>query len=212
MLGTFLLTHQLIDFVESAREFLQQADSGFDALCTQTEFFDQTNRTTTTTSQCTPSFRATAGRCTLAHRDFPVVTVAVEQRLQGFQVVWQTTNDLFFFQTIGHADLNGSVERQLAAVNLLQRLVGFDQYVVVLEQLRAEAAASFFDTFGQLDFLTTCQQRDLAHLRQVHSNRVVRPSFRLIERNQFVRAVQLDFAFGRIGNADRVVVFAVVDW
>ena len=46
-------------------------------------------------------------------------------------------------------------------------------YIITFEQLGAEAAAGELDLFGQVDFLSPREQRDLAHLRQVHADRIV---------------------------------------
>ena len=87
----------------------------------------------------------------------------------------QAADDLFFLEPIGDRDLNGSVKGKLAAIDLLQRLVGFDQHKVVFQQLGAETTTSFFDPFGQLDLLLVESAGDLAHLGQVHANRIVGP-------------------------------------
>ena len=69
--------------------------------------------------------------------------------------------------------LDGAVERQVAGVDALERLDDLAQGVVALQHLAAEAAAGDLDLLGQGDFLLAVEQRDLAHLGEVHAHRVV---------------------------------------
>ena len=61
------------------------------------------------------------------------MTIAFEQCLQRSQIVGQSANDLVFFKAIGHRNLNGPIKWQLSAIDFLERLVGFDQNVVVFQ-------------------------------------------------------------------------------
>jgi len=200
------------DLVQSAEELLEQADAVLDPLRPQAEFLDQTHGATATTGQRLPRLTATPLRGALAQRRLPVVLVPTQQYRQRPQVVRQATEDLFFLQVVGNRNLNRTIERQLATMHFAERFEGFHQHVVVFQQLRPEPAACFFDPLGQFDFLTAGQQRDLAHLRQIHSHRVVRPRFAVIKpRQQFVGTLQLHFAITRPrgGYGDDVVVIII---
>ena len=137
------------------------------------------------------------------------MTIAFEQSLQRPQVVRQAADDLIFFQTIRHRNLNRAVERKLPSIDLLQSLVSFDQHVVIFQQLGPETPTSFFDAFGKFDFLPPRQQRDFAHLRQIHPHRVIGPGFTFVDRQQFVGTIQLHFTIdgdGRDGRRGIVIV------
>ena len=56
-----------------------------------------------------------------------------------------------------------------------QHLDGVLNDVVAFQQLAAEPGPRDLDLLGQGDFLLPREQRDLAHLRQIHAHRVVRP-------------------------------------
>ena len=101
--------------------------------------------------------------------------VASKQSLQSSEIVRQSTDDLLFLKPVSHGHLNRTIKWQLAAVDFLESLVGFDQDEVVFQQLGAESSTRLFNAFGQLDLLSPCQQRDLTHLGQVHANRIVGP-------------------------------------
>ena len=65
----------------------------------------------------------------------------------------------------------------------------------------AEAGAGQLDLLGQGDLLLPAQQRNLAHLRQIHADRIVRPGLVLDAGQQFV-GVDVQF---------RVVFFVVFE-
>jgi len=198
MLGSFLLANGAFNFGQPLRESIQQIDARFDALGAQTEFFHEPDGTSATAAQLTPGFGASSLRCTFAERNLPVMAISLQQRLQRAQVVWQAANDLFFFQAVGYRNLDGAIERQLATVDLLQRLVGFHQHEVVFEQLGAETTTGFFDAFGELDFFSAGQKGDFSHLSQIHANRVIRPGFTFVDGKQLIGAIQLDLSFGEL--------------
>ena len=89
--------------------------------------------------------------------------------------------NLLLLQVLGHRHLDGPVERQLALVDLLQDIDDQGQGEVAFEDLAAEPLAGDLDLLGQADLLVAGQERDLAHLGQVHPDRVVDPPRDLIE-------------------------------
>ena len=158
-----------------AAELLQRADHRFDALRAQTQFFDQTHAAAAAARETRPSLAPLLLRLRLAQRDAVVVPIALQQHFQRPQVVRQPAENLILFQPVGHRHLHRAVERQFARVDALQHLEGGPDHVVAFQQLGAEAAAGDFDLLGQGDFLLPSEQRNLAHLRQVHAHGVVRP-------------------------------------
>ena len=110
-----------------------------------------------------------------------VAVVALHQVGQRRQVVRHPAEDLVLLQVLGHRDLDRPVERQLAVVDLLEHVDDQGQREVALEHLAAEPLAGDLDLLGQADLLVAGQERDLAHLGQVHPDRVVDPPRDLVE-------------------------------
>ena len=63
------------------------------------------------------------------------------------------------------------------ACTRLQHLDGQLNHVVAFQQATAKPGPGDFDLLGQRDFLLPGEQRNLAHLRQVHPHRIVGPRF-----------------------------------
>ncbi len=104
----------------------------------------------------------------------------------------KAAEDLVLFEPIGHGHLHGPVEGKLAVVDPAEHPHRLLHHVVAFEQLAAELRPGDLDLLGQGDFLLPREQRDFAHLRQVHPHRVVRPRFRLVGTQQgIIRCVQL---------------------
>ena len=100
---------------------------------------------------------------------------------QGHQVVRHPPQDLVLFQVLGDRHLDGAVEGELAVVDLLEDIDDQGQGEVALEHLAAEPLAGDLDPLGQVDFLLAGQEGDLAHLGQIHADRVVDPPRDLVE-------------------------------
>ena len=81
--------------------------------------------------------------------------------------------NLRFLQTFGDGDLDCSVERKVGRVNHRQHVDGRFHCVVTLHEFPAEPLASDFNFFGERDFFFASQQRDFAHLCEIHADRVV---------------------------------------
>ncbi len=89
--------------------------------------------------------------------------------------------DLVLLEVLGHRHLDGAVERKLALVDLLEDVDDQGQGEVALEHLAAEPLAGDLDLLGQVDLLVAGQERDLAHLGQIHPDRVVDAPRDLVE-------------------------------
>ena len=116
--------------------------------------------------------------------------IALQQRVQRPQVGGQAAENLVLLQLIGHRDLHGAIEGQFALVDAAQHLEGRLHHVVALQHLAAEPGPGELDLPGQGHFLLAAQQGDLAHLRQVHAHRIIRP--RLVLFDAFQEAVDVD--------------------
>ncbi len=95
-----------------------------------------------------------------------------------------------------------------------QDLHGQLHHVVAGQHVAAELGAGLFDLPGQGHFFTPRQQRDFAHLRQVHPHRIVRPGLVFINALQQavdidvqVELVQLDYEVGHVPNQIVVRIF-----
>ena len=89
------------------------------------------------------------------------------------QIERHAAEDLSLLQTFGHRDFDRAVERHLADADLLENVDRRHERKVGIQQRPAKAAARDLDLLGQRNFLMPREQRDLAHLRQVHADRVI---------------------------------------
>ncbi len=89
--------------------------------------------------------------------------------------------DLVLLEVLGDRHLDGAVERELALVDLLEDVDDQGQGEVALEHLAAEPLAGDLDPLGQVDLLVAGEQRDLAHLGEIHPDRVVDAPGDLVE-------------------------------
>ncbi len=114
----------------------------------------------------------------------------------------QAAENLVLLQAISHRDLHGAVERQFAAVHALEDLHSDLDYVVAFEQLATELGPRHLDLFRQGNFLLPREQRDFAHLRQIHPHRIIRPAFNILffREQLFCLAVDVE-----IGDCRRIV-------
>jgi hypothetical protein len=78
---------------------------------------------------------------------------------------------------VGHsfigADFHGPIEGEIPVVDLLKDFRRRLQAVIAFQYLRAENFPCDFDFLRQPDFLLARQQRDFAHLREIHPDGVV---------------------------------------
>ena len=195
-----VLADALAEFVDPAAELLQGLDHRLDPLGAQAEFLDQPDRAAAAASQPAPRRPALGRRARLAGGDVVVAPVPLQQRFQRVQIVRQPAENLVLLELVGHRDLHGAVEGQLAVVDPPQHLHRRLHHVVAFQDLVAEPRAGHLDLLGQGDFLLPGQQRNLAHLRQIHANRIVGPGF-VLDAGQQVFGGQVQFG---------VVFFVVV--
>ena len=158
----------------------------------QAEFLDQVHGPAAAAAQPPPGRPALRRGSRLAGHDVVVALVPLEQRFQRAQIVRQATEDLVLLELIGYRDLHGAIERQLAVLDAPQHLHGRLHHVIAFQHLVAEPRPGKLDLLGQGHFLLPGQQRNLAHLRQVHPHRIVGPRFVLDPGQQILgRDVQL---------------------
>jgi hypothetical protein len=103
-----------------------------------------------------------------------IPSLSPHERPQRRQVLRHPRRHLRLREPLGERHLDRPVERQLAALHALQ-----DRHRVLQREERPqdvppEPLAGQLDLLGQRDFLVPRQQRNPAHLRQVHADRVVR--------------------------------------
>ncbi len=122
-----------------------------------------------------------AARVAFADERLEVAGVAIHQVGQGDQVVRHPPQDLVLFQVLGDRHLHGAVEGELALVDLLEDIDDQGQREVALQHLATEPLAGDLDPLGQVDFLVAGQERNLAHLGQIHADRVVDAPRDLVE-------------------------------
>ena len=163
--------------VDAAAEVVERADHRLDPLRAQTQLFDQLDGAAAPAAQPLPGVAALGHLVRLAGGDPVVVAVLLEQDFDGPQIVRKTAQNLVLFQPIGHRNLHRAVERQLADVDPLEHLDGQLDHVVALQQPAAKASPRDFDLLGQRDFFLPREQRNLAHLGQIHPHRIVGPGF-----------------------------------
>ena len=203
-----------LELVDPAAELLERLDHRLDPLRPQTQFLDQAHCPAAAAAQPPPRGAALGRRPRAARGQVVVVLVALQKRFQGPQIRGQTAQNLVLLQLVGHRDLNRAIKRQLALVDPPQDLDGQLHDVVAGKHVAAELGAGLFDLPRQGHFFTPRQQRDLAHLRQIHAHRVVGPGFVLVHAFQQavdidvqVEFVQLDDEVGHVPNQIVVRIF-----
>jgi len=92
---------------------------------------------------------------------------------------------------IGHRNLHRAIERQLAVMDPPQHFHRRLHHVVAFQDLVSEAGAGQLDLLGQRDFLLPGQQRNLAHLRQIHPHRIIGPRFVVLDHGEQIVGVDL---------------------
>ena len=81
--------------------------------------------------------------------------------------------DLVLLEVLGDRDLDSPIEGEITLVDLLEHVDDQGQGEVALEHLAAELFAGDLDLLGEVDLLFPGEQGNLAHLGQVHANRIV---------------------------------------
>jgi hypothetical protein len=119
--------------------------------------------------------------------------VLLDEDVQRLQVVGQTAEDLVLLQPVGHRDLHRAVKGQLAAMHPREHAEGLLADILALQQLGPEPGAGGFDLPREMDLLRPGEERDLAHLREVHADGIVRPVLDLLGENFLGLARRVEF-------------------
>ena len=159
--------------IHPLRDLLHLLHQRLHLLGPDAQFLDQRHRLAAADLDHAPQFRLFVLGGALVDELVEVLDVLFHQRLERPQVVRHAGEDLLLLEVLGLRDLHGAVEGKFAAVDALERLDDAAQGEIAFEDFAAEAAAGDFDLFGEVDFLVAAEQRDFAHLRQVHADRVV---------------------------------------
>ena len=102
----------------------------------------------------------------------PVLLVEFEQHVDGADVDRDACGDTRLGVLLGRRDAHRSIERELAATDGAEYLDGLLDDVLALEAAATEDDASGLDLLREADFLGTGEQRDRAHLREIHADGV----------------------------------------
>ena len=128
------------------------------------------------------------------------------------QVERQPAENLVLFQLVGHGNLHRAIEGQVALVYPPQHFHGQLHYIVAGQHVAAELGAALFNLPGKGHLFPPREQRDFAHLRQIHSHRIVRPGIALVHAFQQALDVHVEFELVQVGGRQfgRVVADEVV--
>ena len=99
--------------------------------------------------------------------------------------MWQAAKNLFLLKTVGHRDLNRAVEGQFAAMHAGEHLERIVADILALDQFGTKGCSGGFDLSGEMNLLGTGQQRNLAHLREIHTDGIVGPVLGLLDQDFF---------------------------
>ena len=176
--GIVSLTHagdNAFEFHHPQADLLEFPQQWLDALSADREFLNQNHRLAAPQAQG-PAQRQFLDGVLLLDIAGEVALVLVEQPFQSPQIVRHALQDLVFLKVFGQRHLDGAIERQFAQVHLAQGVDNLLHGAIHLKNLAAEATAGDLDFFGQGDLLLTLQKRNLAHLGQIHTHRVIDPT------------------------------------
>ena len=85
----------------------------------------------------------------------------------------QAAENLILLQPVGHGNLHGAIEGEFATVDTCKHLEGLLADILALQQFRTELGPGRLDLAGEVNLLSTGEQRNLAHLRQIHAHGIV---------------------------------------
>ena len=158
--------HPLGDFAQLVQQRLQ-------ALRPQIQFLHQPHGPIAAAHQATPGLVPFGKRRTAANGDAEIDAVETQQMCQRFQVRGQPPQDALLHRRVGHRNFDRAIEPQCAVAHLFQQGRRALQHEIAGQHVVAESAASIFDALCRFDFFVPREQRNLAHLHQVHPHRVV---------------------------------------
>ena len=162
----FEVRHLMFD----RNEFLEHR---FESVGSEVHFLDQSDGFVASDDQATPS-GSSFGDCTAAaDGDMEVGVVAFEQVSEGFDIRTDPAHDRDFFRGVGHTHFDGSVKSQASIADLFEKFGRSLEHEVGSEHPVAVMESGLFDMSSRQEFLLAGEQGDLAHLHQVHADRVL---------------------------------------
>ena len=174
-LGVLLgLLELVLDLLDLLVEALQLAQERLDAAGAQAAFLEEHRHLAAVVVELLLE-RGALGLGGRGVERLEDLAVAVEQALDGREVGGNARREGLLVVLLGGRDAHGAVEGQGARVHLLQDLHGHLRRVVAGQREPAEAHARGLDLLRQADLLLAREERDRAHLREVHADRVVDP-------------------------------------
>ena len=162
------------DFVEPSlhlvhplRELFELSHQGLDAAGAQAQFLDELQAFAAAAKERLASHLALGEGRRFSNEPAEIAAILRQQAVDRRQVMWHAGRDLIFGKLLGERDFDRPVERQLAAIDLLERLDGSADGVIAGQQSAAESLAGDFDLLGQRDFFRAGKQRNVRHLGQI---------------------------------------------
>ena len=144
-----------------------------DATSTQAALFEQRADASATQRDFALQTSAHSGADAACFDLLPRGLICLQQALNRREIRRDALLDLLLRVWLSSRDAHGAIERKFLRVHILQDLHGFARCVIALEHLATEDHARGFDLLGKTDFLFAREQRNRAHLREVHANRIV---------------------------------------
>ena len=185
-----------LDLLEPVDEAVERRDHRLDPLRPQAQFLDQPDNPFPSQSEPHPGQPPLHHPPLLRERDPVVGSVLGDQHLERPQVVRQPPQDLVLLQPVGYGHLDGAVEGELSAMNAAEHAECLLSDILTLEQLRPELGPRRLDLPGEEDLLGPGEQRDLAHLREIHPDRIVGPVLDLLGHYVIAAVVGIAIAIG----------------
>ena len=162
-----------LEFVHAVADLLHLLHQRLDLLRANREFLDQHDGLAAAQPQPLADDLAIRLDRAFFREPLEVLDVVFHQRFERPQVVRHPLENLVLLQVLRLRDLDRAVEGKVAGGHAFERLDDLAQCIIAFENFAAEAAAGYFDLAGERDFLVAGEQRNLAHLREVHANGVV---------------------------------------
>src|SRR5262245_7092639 len=206
ILATAAVALQFLDlsfeFVHPRRDLLQLLHERLDLLRADRQFLDERDRLAAPEAKTAAELPLVVLGDAGVEDLLEVPLVLLHQMFERPQVVRHPLEDLVFLEVLGEGNLDGAIEGKLAGVDALEGLDHLAKYPVAFENLASETLAGDLDLLGQRDFLVAAQERDLAHLREVHPHRVIdAAAVLLFEKAEIDLGTQLVVNFGGLGGA-----------
>ena len=173
------LSDGVLELLHAVVQLAQRLQQRFQAVGSQMHLLDQLRRMPASQHQSPPGRFPQAIPLSLVDRQSVVVTVRSEQSCQRDQVGSQPCQQLFLAGRVGDRYLDCPIQSQLAVSHVLQHPDRLLNQEVVGQQRFSEAGATGINPAGNTDFIRPGKQGNLAHLCQVHTDRIIRRLARL---------------------------------